>query len=166
MTGDRVRVSVWVSVPPQRAFVLFTEHIDEWWQRGRRFRHTPGPRSILRIEPGVGGRLFETWDGSDGQPRVVVTGQVEIWEPPAQLQLRWRNATFSLDEHTTIHVAFRAVGERTEVTVTHSGWAALRSDHPARHGQRAEAFVRRLGQWWGDLLTSLREHQASGTTDA
>jgi hypothetical protein len=38
------------------------------------------------------------------------------------------------------------------VTVTHRGWAAIRTDHPARHGQPSAEFLRRLGLWWGDQL--------------
>jgi hypothetical protein len=46
------------------------------------------------------------------------------------------------------------------VTVTHRGWASLRPDHPVRHGHEVPAFIRMMGLWWGDLLTSLREHAA------
>ena len=42
------------------------------------------------------------------------------------------------------------------MTVTHRGWASLRPDHPARHGQDVAAFIRTMGLWWGELLTSLR----------
>ena len=44
----------------------------------------------------------------------------------------------------------------TLVTVTHRGWASLRPDHPARHGQDVGPFIRTMGLWWGDQLTSLR----------
>ena len=52
----------------------------------------------------------------------------------------------------------------TLVTVTHRGWASLRPDHPARHGQEVAAFIRTMGLWWGELLTSLREHAARART--
>jgi hypothetical protein len=42
------------------------------------------------------------------------------------------------------------------VTVTHRGWAAIRPDHPARHGQASAEFLRRLGLWWGEQLSSYR----------
>jgi len=51
-------------------------------------------------------------------------------------------------------VAFRASG--TLVTVTHSGWSAIRPDHPVRHGEEAAAFLRRMGLWWADQMNSLR----------
>jgi hypothetical protein len=40
--------------------------------------------------------------------------------------------------------------------VTHRGWSRIRPDHPARHDLEVAAFVRMMGLWWGDLLTSLR----------
>jgi hypothetical protein len=46
----------------------------------------------------------------------------------------------------------------TQVTVEHRGFAALRPDHPVRHGQEAPAFIRTLGMWWGDLMSALRVH--------
>jgi DNA-binding transcriptional ArsR family regulator len=49
------------------------------------------------------------------------------------------------------------LGRGTRVTVEHRGFASLRPGHPVRHGEEARAFVERLGRWWGDLLTSLRQ---------
>jgi hypothetical protein len=46
----------------------------------------------------------------------------------------------------------------TLVTVTHSGWSAIRPDHPARHGEVADAFLRGTGLWSADPMTSLRRH--------
>jgi hypothetical protein len=42
------------------------------------------------------------------------------------------------------------------VTVTHSGWAALRPDHPVRHGKVGAEHSREVGLWWGALLAALR----------
>lgn len=50
----------------------------------------------------------------------------------------------------------------TQVTVSHRGFGTLRPDHPARHGLAAEAFVRMMGLWWGELATALREHAERG----
>jgi hypothetical protein len=47
------------------------------------------------------------------------------------------------------------------VAVTHRGWSTIRPDHPARHGHDVPAFIRMMGLWWGELMTSMREH-ASG----
>ncbi len=82
MTGDRARISVAVDVPPPLAFEIFTQQIDRWWRRGSKFRHAGARRGLLRMEPEVGGRLFESIDGDDG-PCVIEVGRVRVWEPPA-----------------------------------------------------------------------------------
>lgn len=156
LAGDAARVSVKVAAPPDVAFRVFVEDIDQWWRRGRRFRASGPQQGFLLIEPGLGGRLIERWE-SGGQTRVIQTGEVTEWSPPARLVFRWRNVNFRADEATTVAVDFAASGEGTLVTVTHSGWAAIRPDHPARHGLDDVAFLRMMGLWWGDLLRSLRE---------
>jgi hypothetical protein len=37
----------------------------------------------------------------------------------------------------------------------------LRPDHPARHGLANEAFIRMIGLWWGEQMTSLREFSSA-----
>jgi hypothetical protein len=49
-------------------------------------------------------------------------------------------------------VRFEPADNGTRVTVTHRGWATIRDDHPARHGDTQAAFLRRLGLWWADQL--------------
>jgi len=60
-----------------------------------------------------------------------------------------------------VEVRFEPSGEGTMVTVRHSGWSSLPADHPARHGLVGPAFSRKIGLWWGGLMTSLREHVAA-----
>ncbi len=154
-SGDRVRAMVTVDLPIDETFRVFTEEIDLWWRRGRRFRHDPADRGIIRLEPGVGGRLFESF--TRGRRTVVIeTGKVTVWEPPRRLAFEWRIANFRPDEVTYVEVDFVARGARTEVAVVHRGWAAIRADHPARHGDPVPVFLRATGMWWGDLLASLR----------
>jgi uncharacterized protein YndB with AHSA1/START domain len=156
MIGDSARVSVAVAVPPALAFEIFTEEIDRWWRRGGKFRHAGSRGGILRIEPEVGGRLFESIDGGDG-PHVVEVGRVRLWEPPQRLAFTWRNANFAPDENTMVDVEFLATAAGTLVTVTHRGLSALRTDHPARHGLQGADFSRLIGLWWGEQMSSLRE---------
>lgn len=158
--GDAARVSVQVAVDPAEAFRIFTEEIDQWWRRGVRFRAAGRRTSVLCLEAGVGGRLLESFESSRG-PRVLETGTVTAWDPPARLVFEWRGVNFAEGEKTEVEVVFRAMGDGTMVTVTHRGWSALRPDHPARHGQDDRAFLRTMGLWWGDLMTSLRELAAA-----
>jgi len=157
--GDQARVSLLVAVAPAAAFRIFTEEIDAWWRRGLKYRLAGRGRGIIHLEAGVGGRLFESFDAG-GETRVVETGRVTGWDPPARVVFEWRAANFAPAEATEVEVLFQpsAGGTSTLVTVTHRGWSRIRPDHPVRHGLEVEAFIRSMGMWWGDLMTSLREH--------
>ena len=154
-SGDQAAVTVHVAVSPRDAFEVFTEEIDRWWRRGAKFRVSGRLPGIMRLEPELGGRLFETIDGPEGA-REVVTGRVTAWEPPSRLAFEWRGVNFGEGERTEVEVAFDAVGDGTRVRLVHRGWASLRDDHPARHGHVGAAFARFLGLWWGELMTSYR----------
>jgi uncharacterized protein YndB with AHSA1/START domain len=155
MSGDRARVSVSVAVPPSHAFQIFTADIDRWWRHGMKFRQSASRSSLLRIEPKVGGRLFESFE-AEGTQHIVEVGRVRVWEPPRQLTFTWRNANFAPHEHTEVEIQFEPTASGTLVTVTHSGLAALRADHPARHGLQGADFCRMIGLWWGEQMSSLR----------
>jgi uncharacterized protein YndB with AHSA1/START domain len=155
VSGDRARVSVTVAVAPKQAFDIFTADIDRWWRRGMKFRQSESPSSLLCIEPKVGGRLFESFDAG-GRSHVIEVGRVRVWEPPRALTFTWRNANFAPHEQTQVDVQFEPAGAGTLVTVTHTGLAALRPDHPARHGLQGAEFCRMIGLWWGDQVTALR----------
>jgi uncharacterized protein YndB with AHSA1/START domain len=155
MTGDSARISVAVAVPPQLAFEIFTADIDRWWRRGLKFRHSASRSALIRIEPEVGGRLFESFE-RDGAAHVIEVGRVKVWQPPHRVSFTWRNETFAPDESTAVDIEFAPSASGTLVTVTHSGLAALRADHPARHGLQAAAFSRMIGLWWGEQLSALR----------
>jgi uncharacterized protein YndB with AHSA1/START domain len=155
--GNQARVSVAVAVPPDVAFDLFTNHIDQWWRRGPAFRHFTQPGGLIRLESGVGGRVFESVGDTDTDERVFEVGRIEVWEPPSRLVFTWKNATFAESDRSEVEVTFAATSRGTLVTVTHRGWAALRPDHPARHGLATDAFIRSVALWWGQLMTSLRE---------
>lgn len=151
---DRARASIAVAVPPAEAFRIFTEEIDRWWRAGLRYR-VGGGRAVVLLEPGVGGRLLQRVGEGEGAT-IVVTGEVLQWQPPELLVLRWRATNFAPDEWTRVEVRFTPQGQGTFVTVEHSGWAAIRPDHPARHGEAPARFLARLGMWWADLLRSLQ----------
>jgi uncharacterized protein YndB with AHSA1/START domain len=150
-------VTVTVKVEPTEAFRIFTEEINLWWRRGKRFRNASGDHGIICIEPGLDGRVFESFDSPDGE-KVVEIGRTRVWEPPHRLLFEWRNVNFAPAEKTEVEVRFEPSASGTRVTVVHRGWSALRGDHPARHGLQGADFVRMIGLWWGDLMTSLRMH--------
>lgn len=138
------------------AFRVFSEEIDAWWRHGLRYR-LGRQRSVVHLEPRLGGRLFESFDSASGR-QVFETGRVTVWQPPARLVLEWRAVNFAPSERTEVDVQFQPSPSGTLVTVRHRGWSHLPDDHPVRHGQDAGSFLRRMGLWWGDLASSLREH--------
>ena len=110
----------------------------------------------MRFEPWVGGRFIEEFESPSGL-QVFTRGTITVWQPPGRLKFEWQGMNFAPGECTHVEIAFEAVPAGTRVTVRHSGWAALRPDHPVRHGQPGPAFIRMTGLWWGDLMTSFRE---------
>jgi len=156
---DQTRVSVLVEVPPDLAFQIFTEDIDRWWRRGLAYRTAHGRAGAIHLEPGVGGRLYESL-GAGGDTELKITGRVTVWDPPRRLAFEWRAINFDARDTTHVDVEFEPTRSGTRVTVTHRGWNAIRADHPVRHGQDADTFVRRMALWWGDLMGSLREYAA------
>lgn len=158
--GDQVRVSVLVELPLEETFRVFTEEIDLWWRRGPRYRASGSSRGVVHLEARLGGRLYESIE-AEADMRVVETGRITAWEPPARVVFDWRASNFAPDETTEVEVTFEASRSGTLVTVVHRGWSAIRPDHPARHGLEVVAFVRMLGLWWGDLATALRLHATS-----
>lgn len=164
-SSDVVTVSVTVSTDPATAFDIFTKETNLWWRRGPKFRIAGKQPGVVRFEPWLGGRLLEEVESPSG-PRVFTEGTITAWQPPEQFQFEWRGVNFAPGESTRVHVVFEPVPTGTRVTVRHSGWAALRPDHPVRHGQQGSAFIRGMGLWWGDLMTSFRELAAERRDEA
>ncbi len=155
--GDQARVSAKIEVPPDFAFALFTEDIDRWWRRGLKYRVAGDRRGFLHVEPGVGGRLYESFETAAGT-KIFETGKITAWEPPARLVFQWRAVNFKGDEATEVEVQFAPSGDGTLVTITHRGWSNIRPDHPVRHGLPVAAFLRMMGMWWSEQAATLREH--------
>ncbi|HYR90344.1 MAG TPA: SRPBCC domain-containing protein [Terriglobia bacterium] len=157
--GDQTRVSVVVGVPPEIAFRIFTEEIDLWWRRGPKYRAAGARAGSFYMEPRVGGRLVESFE-SGSEMKIVEAGKITAWEPPSRLVFDWRAVNFSAEENTEVEVTFQKSSSGTLVTVTHRGWSRIRTDHPVRHRLETASFIRMIGLWWGDLMSSMREYSA------
>jgi uncharacterized glyoxalase superfamily protein PhnB len=96
-----------VAVDPERAFAAFTQEIDSWWVRGPINFFDSGRAVGMRIEPGVGGRILEVYDGD-----ALELGLVTVWEPGSRLGYR-----SSVDD-TEVDVRFEATATGTRVRVT------------------------------------------------
>jgi uncharacterized protein YndB with AHSA1/START domain len=155
--GDQATVTVSLAVEPATAFDVFTQEIDQWWGRGPAYRIFGRSPGVLQFERRVGGRLFEIFETASG-PQLVEFGRINVWNPPSRLVFEWRNANFAPGERTEVEVIFEPTETGTRVTLYHRGWASLRTGHPARHGLEGAAISRMIGMWWGELLSSMREH--------
>jgi Activator of Hsp90 ATPase homolog 1-like protein len=152
---DSARVTVGVALPPAQAFRIFTEEIELWWRRGPRYRSARGDSGLIALEPRAGGRVFESYTVG-AMEHVVEIGRIRVWDPPRRLLFDWRAANFAPAERTEVEVLFESTASGTRVMVTHSGWAAIRADHPVRHGKTGADFSREIGLWWGGLLAAWR----------
>lgn len=147
---DTAKVTTFVDTSPEEAFRIFTEEIDAWWRPGPRFRGG-GSGSSLSFEEAEGERrLVERGE------ETFVIGRVLDWQPGACLRFEWRARNFQPGETTEVEVRFDAAKAGTRVTLEHRGWAAVRRDHPVRHGLEGGAFVAMIGMHWGELVTGFR----------
>ena len=78
-----VRTTVDVSVPPDRAFEVFTTGIDSWWTRAHHVQ--AGVLRQIGVDPYVGGRMWEENDAGE----VCTWGRVLTWSPPREFAFSW-----------------------------------------------------------------------------
>ena len=153
--GSRVLVALRVPCDPCEAFERFTGEIGQWWRPNGLFQFTEGRNGTLGFEPGLGGRLVETY--ADGTTFVI--GTITTWQPPDRLVLTWRQANFPTGATTELHVTFEATETaQTRVTVEHYGWDTIPADHAARHQFPLATFQLRYAQWWQALLHEAFPH--------
>ncbi len=132
MTERSAEATVEVAVDPETAFRAFTEEIGSWW--------VPGPINFfdaeratgMAVEPGVGGRVLELYDG---QPPLVVAA-VTVWEPGAR-------------------VVYRGVVDDTETVVTFRAIATGSSVHVHQY---ALPGARRVFLFWPNVLGWFAAH--------
>jgi uncharacterized protein YndB with AHSA1/START domain len=141
-----VRASVVVEAPLDRAFSVFTDGIDSWWNRD----HTIGDEPLARmvLEPRVGGRAY----GVGVRGGESDWGRVLAYEPPNRFVVSWDinlQWTRELDPERSSEVEVRFIAEdpnRTRVELEHR--------HLDRHGEGWEQMrdsVGSAGGWPGGL---------------
>ena len=137
---SKVYVALRVKASPERAFIVFTQHIGDWWRPNALFHTTPRTPGRLAFDDG---RLTETLANG----KMFEIGKVLIWEPPLRLVFSWRQANFPPDLTTEVEVRFEAVGEETRVSVEHRGFDQV-PEGAARHGFPNAALLARLAEYW------------------
>lgn len=130
--------NVWLALPPEAAFQLFTERISEWWPKTHRL--TKDPESRLFLEPT--GRFFER--ASDG--REAELGRVVRWQAPELLELDFYMGT-NAAQPTALEITFTSECGGTRIAVRHRA----KPESEALWQDRAPVFDRS----WDAVLRAL-----------
>ncbi len=139
---DSLHLSFEVACRAQHAFSIWTDRVSLWWPADHTM--SQGPGVVVRIEPGVGGRIYER----TGAGAEFDWGRVTVWEPPGRLVCRWHLATDP--EHATeVEVTFAERSDgTTQVDIEHRGWEAF--------GDQAEERRDRNQAGWGGVVPLFR----------
>src|SRR5215469_5329246 len=133
---EPLRYRFGVGCPVERAFELWTAGAGLWWPMAT---HSVSGRrdSVLVIEPGVGGRIYEQTAGGDR----FSWGAVVSWEPPRRLVCEWLVG----DTTTELEVRFApGAAGGTVVEIEHRGWE--------RFGQAGTDRRDRNDRGWSDVI--------------
>lgn len=123
---------------PDEAFRLFTAEIARWWPLATHHRGRLPPMGCT-LEPGIGGRIFET--GPDGTE--LEWGRVTDWQPGQRLAMSWTVGE-AQDAVTEVSVTFTPTTDGAAIRLVHAGW-----DRQA--GGRADERRLSYGHGW-DLV--------------
>jgi uncharacterized protein YndB with AHSA1/START domain len=125
-THAAATAQVTVDASPEDAFRIFTDEVGLWWRRGTPYWNDAERGLSIRIEPRVGGRFLEVYD-LDNETGFEV-GRVTAWEPGRRLAFTWSCLGWPEGVNTDVEVTFEPDGERTAVTLRHSGFERLGPD--------------------------------------
>lgn len=128
--NDTLKVTRLFKAPRERVFAAFTtaESMNQWFGCG-------GKTTTCTTDFRVGGSYrLETREPDSGEV-FTVTGTYREITPPAKVVFTW---TYEGDEdwagcESVVSVEFKAVGDQTELTLTHTGFPSAESR--SNHGQ-------------------------------
>ncbi|MEM7097905.1 MAG: VOC family protein [Pseudomonadota bacterium] len=106
---NSISSSVDVPTDPETAFKIFTEEVNCWWLQGPINFHDATRTYEMRIEPKLGGRVYEVHDLDNCEGYELAT--ITHWEPG--VRLAWVS---SIDDVST-QIRFEPVQSGTRVTV-------------------------------------------------
>lgn len=123
MTTPPILRATWVPRSRTDAFRIFTEEIGAWW-----------PLPTHGIFGDAAGGVFFT-DGRVVERSLTgeeaVWAEVEVWEPPERLVLRWHPGRPS-DDASEVELHFHEDGDGTRVILEHRGWESFGREAMAR----------------------------------
>jgi uncharacterized protein YndB with AHSA1/START domain len=138
-----IRQTVRVDLPPDEAFRLFTDGINEWWPLDEGYAYGGDRAHQIFLEPTVGGRFFERFvDGDELQ-----VGTVVACTPPHMILLTWHGPDWQAA--TEVEVRFLPDASGTTVELEHRGFEKL--------GPDGQAIAQRWAGGWPRVI------QAFGT---
>ncbi len=152
MADDSLRAETTVSLPPDKAFELFTAGMGSWWPRENTW--SQGVLEEIYIESpeeDLRGEGFCVERGPHGF--TIHWGRVETWEPPERLVFSWQISPTRVpvpDEHraSEVEVHFAPEGEgATRVELEHR--------HFSHHGEGFEGYLEAMAseQGWPHILS-------------
>jgi uncharacterized protein YndB with AHSA1/START domain len=131
--GVVVRESVRVELPPQEAFRLFTEGINQWWPLQEGYPYGGDRAREIFLEPAEGGFYERFVDGDELQ-----VGTVRICSPPDRILFTWRSPNWQAETEVEVRIIADDLG--TSVHLEHRGFE--------RRGREGQAIARRwVGGW-------------------
>lgn len=140
---SEIQKTIELDAPLEHAFRAWTEQIGRWWPLARHSVMGADATGCF-IEPGIGGRLYETAAGDEH-----LWGTVAVWEPPRRLAHSWHPGR-DLSERTMVRVTFTPLAPaRTRLILTHTGWREgdenLRSTYHPHWDGVLDGYVTHLG---------------------
>lgn len=111
--------SVWVSLPVEAAFELFTAKIDRWWPLATHSVYGEDAITCV-LEARARGRLYEVH--KDG--RQSDWGEVLAWEPPSRVVFTMHPGRERVTAQE-VEVSFQAEAGGTRLTLVHREWQKL-----------------------------------------
>lgn len=150
-TVPPVRKTVMVKQPVDQAFAWFTARIDQWWPRSQPLAsELGGGAGTVVLEPRPQGQIYRR--RPDGT--IDWWGEVNAWEPPHRLVLRWQPgasgpAPAGTAAATEIEDRFTPVGAETRVDLEHRGWEQLGGQGAAQREDYESTWGHVLAQYAG-----------------
>ncbi len=111
-----------VALDRERAFVLFTRRVAEWWPLAT--HSVEGAQAVGCVFEGrVGGRFYEVGP----ERREHTWGTIVEWDPPVAFGMTWHPGR---DASTAQHLAvtFESTERGTVVRLVHTGWERLATE--------------------------------------
>jgi uncharacterized protein YndB with AHSA1/START domain len=116
-----IRRELLVDASPATAFEVFTDQIGGWWPLGE--HSVDGDGTVAFVDR----RIVET----SAAGKATLWGTVTEWEPPARLAFTWHPG-YEASRASMVEVTFSPSGDRTLVTLIHTGWEAFEDPDAAR----------------------------------